>query len=110
MISSKQKSMMSLPWEIITNVLLVLLLYQRFTAMWRVMNRVMDPTTITKKLVNSRKANTMVRTWRTEPKVGGKGKAKAKAMHSHAINVVVQTILPENAAPLNIWLNYAKNP
>jgi hypothetical protein len=55
-------------------------------------------------LVNLRKANAMVKTWRTEPKV----KRKSRARHLHAINVVVQTILPENAKPLNIWLSYTK--
>jgi hypothetical protein len=103
MISSKQKSMMSLLWEIITNILLVLLPCQRFTIMWRVMKRVMGLTTNTRNLVNYK--NATARTWRTEPKVKG----KAKARHSHAINVVVQTILPENVAPLNIWFNYTKN-
>jgi hypothetical protein len=39
-----------------------------------------------------------------------KGKGKAKARYLYAINVVVQTILLENAKPLNIWLNYTKNP
>jgi hypothetical protein len=39
-----------------------------------------------------------------------KGKGKAKARHLHVINVVVQTTLLENAEPLNIWLNYIKNP
>jgi hypothetical protein len=39
-----------------------------------------------------------------------KGKGKAKARYLYAINVVVQTILLENAEPLNIWLNYTKNP
>jgi hypothetical protein len=40
--------------------------------------------------------------------MGPKVKAKAKARHLHAINVVIQTTLPENAEPLNIWLNYTK--
>jgi hypothetical protein len=31
-------------------------------------------------------------------------------MHFHAINVVVETTLPENVEPLNIWLNYKKIP
>jgi hypothetical protein len=43
-------------------------------------------------------------------KAKGQGKGKVKARHSHAINVVVQTTLLENATPLNIWLNYTKNP
>jgi hypothetical protein len=106
MTSLKQKSMMSLLWEIITNDMLVLLPCQRFTIMWRVMKEVMDPTTITRNLVNSRKANTTVRIWRTWPKVKG----KAKARHLHAINIVVQTTLLGNAEPLNTWLNYTKDP
>jgi hypothetical protein len=101
-ISFKQKSMMILHWEIITNALLVVLPYQRFTIMWRVMKKVMGLKTNTRNLVNLIKANATVRTW---PKV----KAKAKARHLHAINVVVQTILLENVEPLNIWLSYTKN-
>jgi hypothetical protein len=59
--------------------------------MWRVMKKVMDLKTHKRNLVNSRKAITMTRPWRTEPKVKG----KARANHLHAINVVVQTILPK---------------
>jgi hypothetical protein len=106
MISSKQKSMMNLLWEIITNVLLFLVPCQRLTIMWRVMKEVMDPTTIKRNLVNFREANTTVKTWRTEPKVNGKAKAK----HLYAINVVVQTTLLRNTEPLNTWLNYTKDP
>jgi hypothetical protein len=49
-------------------------------------------------LVNSKKANTIARTRRIEPKV----KEKAWARYLRAINMVVQTILPENVEPLNI--------
>jgi hypothetical protein len=59
------------------------------------MKEVMDLTTIKRNLVNSRRANTMIKIRRTEPKV--KGKAKAK--HLHAMNVVVQTTLLENTEP-----------
>jgi hypothetical protein len=56
----------------------------------------------TRNLVNSRKTNATARTRRIRSKVKGKGK------HLHAINVVVQTILLENAEPLKIWLSYTK--
>jgi hypothetical protein len=46
-------------------------------------------------VVNLRKANATARTW---PKVKG----NARARHLHTINVVVQTILPKNAEPINI--------
>jgi hypothetical protein len=38
----------------------------------------------------------------------GQGKSKGKAFTCHKCGG--QTILPENAEPLNIWLNYTKNP
>jgi hypothetical protein len=57
--------------------------------MWIIMKKVMDLKTNTQNLVNSRKANTMARTWR----IGPKAKGKAKARHLHAINVVIQTTL-----------------
>jgi hypothetical protein len=66
--------------------------------------KVMDPTTIKRSLVNSRRANAMAKTRRTEPK--DKGKAKLL----HAINVVVQTTLLRNAEPRNTWLNCTKDP
>jgi hypothetical protein len=66
----------------------------------------MGLTTIKRSLVNSRRANTTAKTRRTEPKVKEKGRAK----HLHAINVVVQTTLLENAEPLNTWLNCTKDP
>jgi hypothetical protein len=93
MISSKQKSMMILHWEIITNALLVELPCPRFTIMWRVMKKVIDLKTNTRKLINLRKVKATARTWRISPKVKG----KARARYLHAINVVVQTTLPENA-------------
>jgi transposase-like protein len=46
------------------------------------------------------------KTRRTESKVKGKGKTK----NLHVINVVVQTTLPGNVKPLNIWLNCTKDP
>jgi hypothetical protein len=64
----------------------------------------MDLITITRNLVNSIRANMQ------EYKEQSQAKGKAKARHSHAINVVVKTTLPENAAALNIWLSYTKNP
>jgi hypothetical protein len=93
MISSKQKSMMSLLSEIITSVLLVLLPCQRFTIMWRILKEVMGLTTIKRNPVNSRRANAMTKTRRTKPKV------KGKARYLHAINVVVQTTLLESVEP-----------
>jgi hypothetical protein len=67
------------------------------------MKNVMGLKTNTRYLINSRKLNTTA--IRTETKV----KEKARARYLHAINVVVQTTLAENAEPLIIWLNYTKN-
>jgi hypothetical protein len=69
----------------------------------------MDPTTITRNLVNSRKANAMAKIWRTYPKVKGKAKAKAKARHLHDINVVVQTILLEMVELYQKFLKESNN-
>jgi hypothetical protein len=69
----------------------------------------MDPTTITRNLVNSRKANAMAKIWRTYPKVKGKAKAKAKASHLHDINVVVQTILLEMVELYQKFLKESNN-
>jgi hypothetical protein len=55
------------------------------------MKNVMDLKNNTRNLINLRKINTIVRTRRIGPKVKG----KARARHLHAINVVIQTTLPE---------------
>jgi hypothetical protein len=61
--------------------------------MWRIMKEVMGLTTIKRNLVNSRRANAMTKTRRTEPK------DKGKARYLHAIIVVVQTTLLESVEP-----------
>jgi hypothetical protein len=68
--------------------------------------KVMNPTTIKRSLVNSRKANVTAKTGRIETNVKKKGKAKLL----HAINVVVQTTFLRNIEPLNTWLNCTKDP
>jgi hypothetical protein len=83
-----------------------MLLYQRFTLMWRVKKKLIGLTTIKINLVNSRKANAMAKIGRTEPKDMQRGKARLL----NAIIVVVQTTLQRNAKLPNTWLNCTKNP
>jgi hypothetical protein len=90
----------------LSGISMLLILLSRRGCYRRVIKEVMNPTTIKRSLVNSRRANTTTKTRRTEPKVKENGKAKLL----HAINVVVQITLLRNVEPRNTWLDCTKDP